>query len=193
MSNKVPLFRTVFAEVCTYDPVITKHNPLFYLQIALAVWHLVLISVIVANIIGDFEFNWNVFGGIWIGIDTVIMLLIWVSYRLWLDACSTLPFPGLKRRDERTLVIGKPMHTSISRSILASTLLFSVVWLIFGFIFTVNVEFNGLIEHTIELTLLHGLLVFSVLIFMSAVTSIASQQWPLANVQEVMVCIPTSH
>lgn len=189
---RIPLFKTLFAEVVTYDPVITKYNAFFFSQIALAVWHLVLVVIIMFNIVYNGKFNWRLFGGIWIGIDSLAMVALWFLYRTWIKSCSTLPFPSQKNRNERSLVIGKPMHATISRGVLAATIMYSLILLIFGYILTANAEFKGIIEHTIEITLLQGLLTFSILTIIALIMSIASQIWPLANVQDVMVCIPTT-
>lgn len=190
--HKTPLFRVVFGEVCTYDPVISKFTPLFYSQVALGVWNLTLIGVILANIASKSKFNWSVFGGIWIGVNSLIMILMWFFYRSWIDSCRTLPFPNQKQRQQTSLVIGKPMHSSISRATLASTGLYSLTLFIFTYVFALSSEFKGSIEHTIEITVLQALLTFSTLTVVAMIMSLATQFWPLANVQDVMVCIPTT-
>lgn len=192
MSNRVPLIRNVFGEVVTYDPVITKFNPLFFAQLFLLIWNVVLSVIVFINLKTEIKFDWTLFGAIWISVDTVGMLAIWWLYRAWIFACSTLPFPSHRSRGDRTLVIGKPMHADISKAILSVTILYSLISFIFGYIFVANTEFKGIIEHTIELTLLQGLLTFSALSIISMVLSLARQYWGLANVQDVMVCIPAT-
>lgn len=192
MDSRIPLFKTLHAEVVTYDPVITKYNTFFGLQVFLALWHLTLVGIVIFNMAYDGKFDWFAFGITWIVIDTVVMLGIWLSYRMWIKSCTALPFETQRNRKERVLVIGKPMHASISRSILAVSIMYTLLLFIFGYILIASTEFNGLIESSIELTLLQSLLTFSVFTVIALIMSMASMVWPLANVQDVMVCVPTT-
>lgn len=187
-----PVLQTVWGEVVTEEPLLNKFGPLFVSQLMLLAWNLVLFGATVADIyLEDQPFNWRLFGQIWIGVDTGLMLLMWLVYKLWFDACRTLPFKGQERPRARGYIVGMSMHSTIHRVAMIVTFLFTAIVTLFSYILEVTDEFKNHFEHTTSVRLLQTLMTFSFFNCGFLWWSLMTQIMPIASVQNVMVFVPS--
>lgn len=187
-----PLVKTVWGEVVTEEPLLQRFGPLSVIQLLYLLLNVVLF--VVANLDTAFEkwkFNWHLFGKIWLGVSTGLMLLMWLTFKLWSDACKTLPFKGQKRQRGKGYVTGMPMHSAIQRSMILATGLFQGTLFLFTYILNVTEEFKGHLDHSISVRLLGTLAFISWGNILIMAYSIITLGYPTAAVQNVMVFVPT--
>lgn len=193
MNRGQPLVRSIWGEVVTEEPLLNRIGPLFVIQVLLFAWYAVLMGATLVDIAFEgLRFNWNLFAQIWLGVGVVLMLIMWMVYKLWFDACRTLPFRGQHRQRSRGYVIGMPMHSTIQRAAIIITFLFTATTALFSYILEVTNEFKGHFEHTTAVRLLQTLMTLSATSMAALYWSLVTQYFPNSSVQNVMVTVPVS-
>jgi hypothetical protein len=182
--------KRILGEITAHDPVITAVSPLFVVQAVNLVLYLTLFVTLLVAIRWYDPKWWAVFCICWIVVDSVVMLAQWFIYTRWLRACRVLPPQYQSGRNANTLVIGKAMHFEIQFGVWATTFIFSVMVALMRYFHLLNLKYRDHIDHAGAISIIQALITLSLVGVVALFSSLSSQWWSNANVQDVIVMIP---
>lgn len=187
------MVKEVWGELVTEEPMMQRFGPLsvillLYLLLNFSLWIVTFLDTAYEQI----KFKWALFGQVYRGLSTAIMLLLWIIYGLWTDACKTLPFKGQQRQRSRGYVIGMNMHSCIQRCLILLTVLFNASLFLFTYILAMTEEFKGHLEHSVAVRLLSTLSTIGWVNMILCGYAIAVLLFPTSAIQNVMVFVPVN-
>jgi hypothetical protein len=189
MSSKP--WKKFYGEIVVDDVLITRVSFFFLSQFLILILDITLIvSVLVATAIYDKEWL-NLFSLIWAILKIFAMILMWILSAAWIKSCRPLPSP-LKNAKENVTVIGKNMFATIRINTIKVTVSHWCILSLLSLLYSVNVSFNGVLDHSIAICILALLLIITWTSIESLLNSMWTQFFPTASVQDVVIPIPVS-
>jgi hypothetical protein len=184
LKRGVSIYKTVKAEVCAESPVITRYSALFVIHAVLLLWFL-LLAVCTAVAVQTRDNDWyKDFLVVW-GIAYFVLFVLDVAiYDSWVSGCHVLT-----SKAESRMVIGRPMHLAIQKSMIATAALTAAIFFALVTVFNLTDSLKKPLDHSATAGTLYFLLLAAQLGIAATASSLSHQLYPRINVSQVTVFI----